>query len=161
MSARKHKGRPAREPRSGAWLNTIHRQQAINEGQQRDLSLPVRMAMLAIQRGVGDEYHASTLAQAVNVALVLSERYRDRDPDRIHETVLIAAADALARVMYRGRETGRFLFDGDALRALSGFGDIYEAQLAAFTRDSFLAAGAEVLRRVRRGEVIECVKVGA
>lgn len=161
MPTKKHRGRPAREPRSGAWLHAVHRHQGIDADQQRDLALPVRIALLAIERGVGDESHASTLAQAVNVALVLAERYRDRDPEREHETTLIAAAESLARVMVRGLDTGRFLFDGDALRAVRAFAPIYESQLAAFTRDTFLAAGAEVMRRMRSGEVIECQRVTA
>ena len=137
-----------------AFMNAVLRQQFMPSADQMLHALTVRAAILAMQNGHALRRHINDLAEAVNVALVLSENYRDRDEERVHEKALIDAQIALVRVIERARYCGKFLLDGAARTALTKAASIYETQLDTFRGDSLIAAHREVMRRQRVGEVI-------
>lgn len=138
----------------GAFLRAIGLQHGMGDAQQRDLTLLVRAALLALSRGAGGEQQVFDLASAVNVALVLCER--GAGPE--FEADLIKAQEALVRTIERGRHTGRWGFDGPALAALERALWVYEAQLAVVPCVEARDAVREVDRRVRQGHVFEVVR---
>lgn len=151
---RKRSQRRHRHADPGAFLRAIGLQHGMDDAQQRDLTLWVRAAMLAMSHGAGSGQHVFDLANAVNVALVLCER--GAGPE--FEADLIKAQVALVRTIERGRHTGRWGFDGPALVALERALWVYEAQLAVVPRVEARDAVREVDRRVRQGHVFEVVR---
>lgn len=155
MRKRTHRRHRPADP--GAFLRAIGLQHGMDAGQQVDLTLGVRAAALALSRGAGEEAHVHTLASAINVALVLTERGAGRE----FQDDIIAAQTALMRTIERGRRSGRWGFDGPALVAVERAIEIYEAQLAAVPRVEARDAVREVARRVQQGHVFEIVRGGA
>ncbi len=145
----KNKGR--RDP--GAWLQAIGMQQPLTDEQLDDLGLAVHACIERLRTGNGIEMDWHTLAAAVNVSLVLCER--GIGPEYLGD--VIAAQDALLRILDRQRKTGRWAFDGNAYTTLARAVELHEAQLASITRDGARAAMTEVRRRARRGEVLNRV----
>lgn len=140
----------------GAFLRAIGLQQQLDGGQQLDLTLAVRVAAQALRSGAGVEHHVHTLASAVNVALVLTERGAGRE----FQDLIIAGQTALVRTIERGRRTGRWGFDGPALAEVDAALAVYEAQLAAVPCIAARDAVREVTRRVNQGHVFEVVREG-
>ena len=153
---RKRGSRRHRPAEPGAFLRAIGLQHGLDGAQQRDLTLGVRTSLLALSRGAGLENHVHTLASAINVALVLTERGTGLE----FQADIIAAQEALVRTIERGRCTGRWGMDGPALVAIGRALDVYEAQLAAVPCVEARAAVREVTRRVQQGHVFEVVRGG-
>jgi len=153
---RKRGERNRRPADPGAFMRAIGLQHGMDDAQQRDLTLRVRVALLALSRGVGTQQHVFDLASAVNVALVLTERGAGRE----FQDDIIAAQTALMRTIERGRRSGRWGFDGPALGEVERAIEIYEAQLAAVPRIEARDAVREVTRRVQQGHVFEIVRGG-
>ena len=154
---RKRTARRRRPADPTAFLRAIGLQHGMDAGQQVDLTLGVRAAALVLARGQGEESHVHTLASAINVALVLTERGAGME----FQADIIAAQEALLRTIERGKRTGRWGFDGPALGAVERAIEVYEAQLAAVPRVEARDAVREVTRRVQQGHVFEIVRGGA
>lgn len=150
---RKRTQRRHRAADPGAFLRAIGMQQQLDDSQQVDLTLAVRVAAQAMRSGAGMECHVDTLASAVNVALILCERGAGKE----YEPAIIAAQTALMRTIERGKRTGRWGFDGPALAEVDTALAIYEAQLAAVPRIAARDAVREVTRRLNQGHVFEVV----
>lgn len=144
-----NKGR--RDP--GAWLQAIGMQQPLTQDQRDDLGLAVHLSLERIRTGSGEARDFHTLAAAVNVSLVLCER--GIGPEYLDD--VIAAQDALLRMLARQRRTGRWGFDGSGYATLARAVELHEAQVGGITRDGARAAMLEVRRRAARGEVLNRV----
>ena len=153
---RKRTPRRHRPADPGAFLRAVGLQHGLDASQQTDLTLGVRAALLALSRGAGEESHVHTLASAVNVALVLTER----GTGLAHQGEVVAAQEALVRTIERGKHSGRWGFDGPALAAVGRAVDVYEAQLAAVPCIEARDAVRGVTRRVQQGHVFEVVAAG-
>lgn len=153
---RKRAHRPHRPPDPAAFLRAIGLQHGMDANQQRDLTLGVRAAVLALSSGAGCEDHVHTLASAVNVALVLCERGAGGE----FQDDIIAGQLALMRTIERGKRTRQWGFDGPALGEVERALEVYEAQLAAVPRIEARDAVRETARRVQQGHVFEIKRMG-
>lgn len=146
---KKSKYRPYRRD-PGAWVQAIGMAQPMTDDQLRDLGMAVHTSIERLRLGHGIELDFHTLAAAINVSLVLSERGVGAE----YLGDVTTAQDALIRMLERQRTTGRWAFDGPAYVALARAIELHEAQLETITRDGARAAMIEVRRRVDRGEVL-------
>ncbi len=119
----------------------------LDAGQQRDLSLPPRAALVAIRNGVGTIEHFGDLAATVNVTLICGERIGKQS-----ESVALDARDALWQVRQRFDRVGRWGFGAGELEALGASLDLYESILQHITAGQYRAAVQEYKRRVDAGE---------
>lgn len=138
----------------GAWLRALGMQQALDDSQQTDLALPVRMAALAMRSGAAVEHHVHTLASCANVCLVLAERGAGAE----YTGDVIEAQLALVRTIERGKRAGRWGFDGPAIAAVERMLAIWDQQLQAVPRDALRQAVREVHSRMDRKLVFEVAR---
>ena len=153
---RKRGARRAQVADPGAFLRAVGLQQRLDDGQQVDLMLTVRAAVLALRSGAGCEHHAWALASALNAALVLAERGTAAE---WLETIVVGQL-AVQRLIERARRHKRWGFDGPALSEVEAALAVYEAQLEAVPRGEVIEAVREVGRRVNRGHVFEVEALG-
>lgn len=137
----------------GAWLRALGMQHGLDDSQQTDLALPVRMAALAMRSGAAVEHHVHTLASCANVCLVLAERGAGTE----YTSDVIEAQLALVRTIERGKRSGRWGFDGPAIAAVERMLAIWDQQLQAVPRDALRQAVREVHSRMDRKLVFEVV----
>lgn len=108
-------------------------------------SLQVRNheSLHAMTTGVGTSRAWQDIAEAINVAIVLSETLFDRQvlPD------LLEAAVAHARCGARMHRAGRFGYSGGELKAVNLAMDVHDAQLEQITFGELVKAHDEVKRR--------------
>ena len=148
---RKRTSRKRRIADPTAWQRALGMQHVLDDGQQTDLVLPVRMAAMAMRSGVAVEHHMHTLASCANVCLILAERGAGEE----YQSDIIAAQLALMRTIERGKRTGRWGFDGPAIGEVERMLEVWEAQLGAVARDALRQAVREVHSRMDRGLVFE------
>jgi hypothetical protein len=120
--------------------------QPLDESQTRDMGIAYHVAFDLMRSGRGDEESWSTLACMTNIAVVMAEQGIGGE----HMAALARALDGIRRAKDRGRATGRWAFDGDALAAMVDALAIHDAQLEAATIGDTRAALAEVERRIGR-----------
>ena len=113
--------------------------------EQAQIQLPVRAAYDNLLHGPGCEGDFHTLASAVNVALVASERI-----DPLVEQGCIAARDALFRTKDRHTALGRWGFDGPAIAEIEQAVEIYEQLTTLLTARQVQDTMQEVLSRMRK-----------
>jgi hypothetical protein len=125
----------------------------MDASQSLDLSLFQRAALDALRRGQATETDTNNLAVAANISMVLCERGFGAEylPD------VMAAQDALVRILARAARTGRYAADGPGLQALAQFVEIHEAQIApgVCMQADVISAVQEVQNRRAAGQVIE------
>ena len=153
---RKRGARRAQVADPGAFLRAVGLQQRLDDGQQVDLMLTVRAAVLALRSGAGCEHHAWALASALNAALVLAERGTGAE---WLETIVVGQL-AVQRLIERARRSWRWGFDGPAMGEVEAALKVYEAQLSAVPRIEVRDAVREVSLRVDRGLVFEVETLG-
>lgn len=124
--------------------------QPLADDQTRDLGLQYHSALEAIRTGTATWADCDTLANAANIALVLSERGIGGE----YLSDVHAAQEAIVRMVLRGNDTGRFVLDGPGLQAVSTLVELHDAQLEACTRADAMHAIREVKRRHDAGQVI-------
>lgn len=142
----------ARQPRRfNSGMNLIFKKQHMDDQQQTNIGLCYHMALNETQKGSGCEEHFSTLACAMNIAMVLCERgFVGADDDL---QMIKNGQSALTRMRDRGRDAGRWALDGDGLVDLKLALSIHDAQLTVVTRETCMTALDEVHRRIDSGEV--------
>lgn len=130
-----------------AW---IAKRTPLADDQSRDLAIAFRIALQAMLCGHGTEQAWSTLACALNVALIMSESNDSAVTDTIK-----AAQDALMRSRERAQRTGKWAFDGEGSVVIKKAFELHEKQLeGACTRGQITQALREVHRRIEIGEVM-------
>ena len=134
-----------------AGMHAIGMQHRLDTTQQADLGIALRVSLEAIRTGQADEQAFHTIAACINVSLVLCERGVAAD----HLPAIKAAQDGLLRMLKRGRDTGRWVFDGPGMQAVVHGIALHEAQLDIVTRKEAADAMREVMRRIDRGDVFD------
>lgn len=134
-----------------AAFRAIAMQHGLDQTQQNDLGVALRVSLEALRTGLATEQEFHTLAACINVSLVLCERGAGGE----HMPIVKAAQDALLRLWDRGKKTGRWVLDGPGYREIAEGVDLHEAQLAAVPRIAAAEAMREVKRRIERGDVFE------
>lgn len=123
----------------------------LDGGQVTDLGLAYRMALECLRSGHGQEEHVHTLACTSNIALVLAER--GYAVDTIKQIKL--AQDGIMRCFGRGRRTGKWGLDGEAITAITQMVALHDAQMKIALQRDIRAAIDEVHARMDRGDVLE------
>lgn len=137
------------DPRAG--LHAIAMQHGLDDAQQADLGVALRVNLEALRTGQADEAAFHTLAAAVNVSLVLCERGVGAD----HLPAIKRAQEGMLRLWTRAKQTGRWVFDGGGWHDTAHAIDLHEAQLAAVSRKAASEAMREVMRRINSGNIFE------
>lgn len=132
-----------------ACLRAVGLHHTLDAGQKTDLLLAVRAAAAGLRLGQGVEHHVHTLASAINLALILSERGVGVE----HAPAIIDAQLALMRTIERGHRTGRWGFDGPAMVEVEHAVAVYESQLDHVAGIELRDAVQEVTRRMSQGHV--------
>ncbi len=122
---------------------------ALDEGQQRDISIGYGIAIDRMSKGVGSQDDLGTVAFMCNVALVLCER--DFGEQYFDEVKL--AQHALWRADQRHKAGKSLAFDAVGLQAIRRVYALHTAQIEAAGQGHLLAAGQEVNRRRLAGEM--------
>lgn len=116
----------------------------LHEKQTRDLGIAYHVSFDLMRSGRGTEETWSALACSMNIAIVMAEQGIGSE----HLAPLVRALDGIKRAKERGRLTGRWALDGDAITAIENALAIHDAQLEAATTGEVRAALAEVERRI-------------
>lgn len=144
----------------GAHECAVRMAQVLPLEDRRRLQLSYRMAFERMRAGTADGDHAATLGTVANIALVLAERTGNPE---VGVELVKDAQDALLRAAERKQRAhgdspaGRYVLDGPGLQAVAKLLDLHDAQLEHHTARQFRDAIEEAARRVRAGDVLECV----
>jgi hypothetical protein len=91
-----------------------------------EISLDYHMTLEALRSGVGDQYHIGSMAQAVYMAMLLSQRgYGVAGPDLFRE-----AEKVILRCRKAKLETGVCIVDKDAYALMAQIVTLFDQQLA-------------------------------
>jgi len=118
------------------------------EDQQRDLGIAYHVSLQALLSGSGTEQAWSTLACALNIAMILCEQ--GIAPSYL-QTIQMAQ-NAMVSSRERAQSKGRWAFTGDEARVVMRACAIHDEQISRATRGQITAAIEEVHRRVSIGE---------
>lgn len=131
-------------------LDLLARHAPLPQSQQTDLGIAYHASLQALLGGHGSEQAWSTLACALNVALLLCEQ--GIAPSYL-QTIQLAQA-ALLSSRERAQRKGRWAFSGDEARVVMRACAIHDEQISRATRGQITAAIEEVHRRVTIGETV-------
>lgn len=106
------------------------------------LELPIRISFEALKNGHGVESDFHDIAAAINCTIVRSE-----DVDAMCEYTALAARDALMRAWHRHEKTGKWGFDGPALREVEAGIDLHEQFIRLSTPGQMVDVMREVIKR--------------
>lgn len=140
-----------REIRRTAGLDVLERRTPMDVSQTTDLGIAYHVALNEMINGRGTEEHWSTIACALNIALVVAET----GPGADSVGIIKGALAGLVRSRDRARRGGKWGFDGDALIDVKIALETHDAQMALVPKASVLAALAEVHRRIDAGEAFK------
>lgn len=143
-ATRKRTPRQVRDP-----MEWILKRTPLRADQQTDIGLAYHLSLSAMTKGHGTEEAWSTLACAINTALVLAEQgnLAAAEPE-----IKLAQA-ALVRSRERAQRTGKWAFDGDGMRDVMRAFALHDQQVESTTKGAISSALNEVYRRVKIGEV--------
>lgn len=113
----------------------------LTDDRQRDLGIAFRVAFDLMIHG-GDESAWHTLAQALNIALVMCEN----DFGKEYEPEIKLALEGLVRAKVRFDRTGRWGFDGDAIQVIRLGLELHEEQMRVADRADIRAATSLPIR---------------
>lgn len=149
--------KPRRSYDPGRWLRQVmqvqqrrHDAAPIGTGQAIDIGIACNLSLERMRQG-GDEPSWHTLAQALNLSLVLCEQ--GIGPE--YEASIIAGQEALVRIQARRAKTGSWAMDAEARQAIERSIDVHEAHLASCTQGEIRRAIGIVNRRIAAGQVFE------
>lgn len=128
-----------------SFYRVMGRAEPFSEEHQRQLTLPVRMAYDGFLKSAATEPDYHTLAAAVNIAMICSERI-----DPLVQQSCIAGRDAMLRVWNRFLATAKWGLDGPAIAELEQVVDIYEQLASLLTGGQLQAAMVECFRRMEQ-----------
>ncbi|CDY79447.1 Phage protein [Caballeronia glathei] len=149
--------KPRKKYQPARWLERMVKAQEtrmdvrpLDDDKQRDLGIAFRVAFDLMIHG-GDESAWHTLAQALNIALVLCED----DFGKAYEPDLKAALEGLVRAKERFNRTGKWGFDGGAIQTIRFGLELHEEQMRVAERSAVRRAIREVERRIDNGDVYQ------
>ncbi len=131
-------------------FKTVLKIQPFTPDEQAILAVPPRLAFEKLKNGHGTQEDFDTLAIAVNVTMVLSEKI-----GVFAEQSAIAAHDAMIRALERHGRLGRWGFDAGALQDIAIALDVHDQLLALLTPLQITNAAKEADRRKKDSEFIE------
>lgn len=140
---RKSCNRQVRDP--FAWIT---KRTPLADDQMRDLGIAYHISLQAILRGSGTEQAWSTLACALNIALILCEQ----DVGAGYLPTIKIAQEALLSSRERAQKFKRWAFNGDEARVVMRAFAIHDEQIVIATRGQIVFALEEVSRRVMGGQ---------
>jgi hypothetical protein len=123
--------------------------QPLNADDQRDVAIAFGASLDAIVNGKGTVEHIRILAEMCNLALVLCTR--GHGPQ--YEKDVVAALDAVFRANICFKRRGTWQFDEVGRAALQRAFDVVCAQAEVAGQGELIAAGVEVGRRVKEGNL--------
>ena len=135
-----------------AGLRVLGMARTLSKREQAALSVVYWAALDEMRCGRGDATHFDSLAGAVNLALVLSERAGNNG---IAISMIQQAQNALMRAQARKERTGHYGFDGPGLSFIADVLRLHDEQLALCTGKQMIDAMNEAIRRMRAGDVLE------
>lgn len=134
-----------------AFLRAVARQQRLQDAEQRSRGVKIRVAVEALRTGRALDTVYHTLANCINVSMILCEQGRGAE----HLGIAKAATDALLNLWRRGTSSGRWLLDGPGLHAVMRGIELHEAHLASVSAGEIAAAQEEMRRRIAAGDIPE------
>jgi hypothetical protein len=141
----------SREVRRMAGFDVLGHRAPMDISQKTDIGIAYYMALNEMTNGRGSEEHWSTVACALNLALVIAETGPGLDGIEIIKSALAGAV----RSRERARRTGKWGYDGDALIDIRIALETHDAQMATVSKAVILKALSEVHRRIDAGEVFK------
>jgi len=141
---RKSCNRKVRDP-----MAYIHTHTTLAQDQQRDIGIAYRISLHAMMRGSGTEQTWSTVACALNIALMLAEQ--GILPEA--EDVIKRAQEALLRSRERAQRFGTWAFDGEGIKAVLEATNLHDEQMEIAKCSQVVNAMREMYRRIEAGEV--------
>jgi hypothetical protein len=135
--------------------SAIHRaltaQSSLQTEQVTALALAFRTALECLRSGYGKEEHVHTLACSSNIALILAEQ--GYGSDAIEQ--IKAAQDGIVRCFARGRNSGKWGLDGQAITSLTWLAELHTEQIRLTSHKNMIHAINEVHRRMDAGLTLE------
>ena len=120
----------------------------LSQDQRRDVALVMLAAFNALTIGRGSAQCWAHVASAINVGMMMCEI--GIHPDKIE--IFRAAQAGLIRTRGRGSSTGKWGFDGDALRDITQAINVHQDQYRIATKQQVQQAIYTVHDRVQSGE---------
>lgn len=142
---RKSANRVVRDP-----MASIIQRSPLADDQQIDLGNAYHMALQAILRGYGDEQTWSTLACALNIAMLLCEA--GFNAGNIQK--VIQGQQALVTCRNRAQKFNRYAFTGDEAKQVMSAVAIHDEQLANASTAQVKRAINTLHERIDAGEVM-------
>lgn len=142
---RKSCNREVRDPRS--W---IVRRMPLENDQQASLGIAYRASLDALLSGKGDEQAWSTLACALNIALILCERGLGEE----FTHTIKYAQNGLINCRERAARFNNWSFNADEARTILKAFAIHDEQIRLATKKEIVFSLDEVRRRIEQNEVL-------
>lgn len=141
-------------PLGGLALLNRRSQAQLAEDQTRDLGVAYHMALAAMLNGYGTEQAWSTLACAINIALLPAEAGVHPQHTQAQALQIIKDAQSgLVRAGHRGLDHYQWNLGRDAFIVQCAF-QLHDAQVAAASKGQIICALEEVHRRIAVGETL-------
>lgn len=148
---KKHGARFRTSRDGGSIGRALAAQSAMESEQVTALALAFRTALECLRSGYGLEDHVHTLACSSNIALVLAEQ--GYGIDTIEQ--IKAAQDGIMRCFARGKRTGKWGLDGEAITSLTWLAELHTEQIKLASQKNMIKALNEVHRRMDAGITLE------
>lgn len=141
-------------PLGGLALLNRRSQARLADDQTRDLGVAYHMALAAMLGGYGTEQAWSTLACAINIALLLAEAGVHPGHTKAQALQIIQDAQAgLMRAGHRGNDHQQWSLGRDAFVLQCAFA-LHDQQLSDASKGQIVCALEEVHRRITMGETL-------
>lgn len=108
-----------------------------------EISLDYHLTLEVLRRGVGTHYHIGSMAQAIYMAMLLSQR----EAEAARQDLFRDAEDVILRCRKAGLETGIYVVDKDAYTLLGEVLTLFDQQLAVFPVHELMKAN-ERLKKI-------------
>ena len=128
-------------------MRVIHRLEPFSPSELMRLELPIRMSFQALKSGTGSEQDFHDIAAVINVTII-----RSQEIDPLCEKTANDASDAMMRMWYRHKTTGKWGFDGPALSEVEAAIELHEQLIRLSSPQQMMTAMEKVIAiRVRSG----------
>ena len=131
--------RKVRDP--AGWIKSMR---SIPSQDQNDLGVAYHSALAAMRSGNGTEVEWSTVTCALNIAIVLAESGIGSN----YESAIKEGLGAMQSCKERALKSGRWLFYGTGMTAVTTAVSMHDEQIANATKGEIQRALAEVYRRL-------------
>ena len=123
----------------------------LSESQATSISVLHWICFRAItENGDATESNWTNLAQAINMGLLLAEKGIGDE----HMNIVKDAQDAMMRARRRGLEHGRWMFDGDGIKAVEQALLLHDEQVRVATKGELVECLATLRKRIEDGNTL-------